>query len=37
MAREIFCTSEVGETLNKYFVNIKVDKEEHPDESIYDC
>ncbi|AIL64590.1 Thioredoxin-related protein [Rickettsiales bacterium Ac37b] len=36
MGREILSSQEIGDTLNKHFINIKVDKEEHPDlDKIY--
>ena len=36
MARESFQDSKVAEILNKYFVSVKVDREERPDiDSIY--
>lgn len=36
MAKESFEDSEVAEILNKYFVSVKVDREERPDiDSIY--
>ncbi len=36
MARESFSDSEIAEILNRYFVSIKVDKEERPDiDSVY--